>query len=87
MPLHHAPAGDPRVLDNAPIAMVVAIFATDFQRKNMMAANYGQIGGGENRLGWQYSRFLLFWPTSSVSDQSLALRKIAERRVEAAKSG
>src|SRR6516162_5507228 len=32
------------------------------QRKNMMAANYRHIGGGENRLGRHYSRFSAFCP-------------------------
>jgi hypothetical protein len=30
VPLHHAPAGDARVLDNAPIAMLLAILPPDF---------------------------------------------------------
>jgi hypothetical protein len=30
MPLHHAPTGDPRVLDNAPIAVLLAILPADF---------------------------------------------------------
>ena len=39
MPLHHAPAGDPRVLDNAPVAVLLAILPANLvQRKNMMAA-------------------------------------------------
>jgi len=29
VPLHHAPAADARVLDNAPIAMLLAILPTD----------------------------------------------------------
>src|SRR5690349_15605573 len=41
----------------------------------MMAANYRHIGGGVNRLGRHYTRFSGFWPTASVVDQSLALRK------------
>jgi hypothetical protein len=28
--LHHAPAGDPRVLDNAPVAMLFAILPANF---------------------------------------------------------
>jgi hypothetical protein len=30
VPLHHAPAGDACVLDNAPVAMLLAILAADF---------------------------------------------------------
>jgi hypothetical protein len=30
MPLHHMPVGDPRVLDDAPAAMVLAILPADF---------------------------------------------------------
>src|SRR5215469_15138556 len=41
----------------------------------MMAANYRHIGGGENRLGRHYSRFLGIWPTSFLADQSFTLRK------------
>jgi hypothetical protein len=57
VPLHHAPAGDPRVLDDAPVAVLLAILRRTLQRKNMMAANYQHIGGRENRLGRHYSRF------------------------------
>src|SRR5262249_54565472 len=46
-------------------------FRRTLQRKNMMAANYRHIGGGENRLGRHYSRFSGIWPTSSLADQSL----------------
>jgi hypothetical protein len=35
-------------------------FRRTLQRKNMMAANYRQIGGGVNRLGRHYSRFSAF---------------------------
>jgi len=37
-------------------------FRRTLQRKNMMAANYRHIGGGENRLGRHYSRFSAFCP-------------------------
>ena len=57
VPLHHPPAGDACVLDNAPVAMLLAILPADLQRKNMMTGNYRHIGGGENRLGRHYSRF------------------------------
>src|SRR5262249_19300752 len=87
VPLHHAPAGDPRILDNAPVAMLFAILRRTLQRKNMMAANYRHIGGAENRLGRHYSRFSAFWPPAAFAGQSLALRKIVERKVESAKSG
>jgi hypothetical protein len=30
VPLHHAPAGDPLVLDNAPVAMLLAILPENF---------------------------------------------------------
>jgi hypothetical protein len=30
VPLHHAPAGDPRVLDNAPVAVLLAILPANF---------------------------------------------------------
>src|SRR5215471_20556441 len=50
-------------------------FPRTLQRKNMMAANYRHIGGGENRLGRHYSRFLRIWPTAFLADQSLALCK------------
>jgi hypothetical protein len=50
------------------------------QRKNMMAANYRHIAGGENRLGRHYSRFSRFWLTPFLADQSLALRKSSNSR-------
>src|SRR5262249_15709259 len=53
----------------------------------MMAANYRHIGGAENRLGRHYSRFSAFWPPAAFAGQSLALRKIGDRKVESAKSG
>jgi hypothetical protein len=45
------------------------------QRKNMMAANYRHIGGGENRLGRHYSRFSASGPALPLAVQSLARRK------------
>jgi hypothetical protein len=48
-------------------------FQRTLQRKNMTAANYRHIGGGENRLGRHYSRFSAIWPTAFAADQSLAL--------------
>jgi hypothetical protein len=77
MPLHHAPPGDPRVLDNAPVAVLFAI--RTLQRKNMMAANYRHIGGLENRLGRHYSRFSASWPAAPLAAQSLARRKSPNR--------
>ena len=51
-------------------------FRRTLQRKNMMAANYRHIGGGENRLGRHYSRFSGFCPTAFLADQSLASRNL-----------
>src|SRR6266446_5091587 len=76
VPLHHAPPGDPRVLDNAPVAVLLAILRRTLQRKNMMAANYRHIGGLENRLGRHYSRFSTSWPAAPLAAQSLARRKL-----------
>jgi len=76
VPLHHAPPGGPRVLDNALVAMLLAIFRRTLQRRNMMAADYRHIGGVENRLGRHYSRFSPFSPTPALADQSLARRKL-----------
>jgi hypothetical protein len=63
------PAGDPRVLDNAPVAVLLAIFRRTVQRKNMMAANYRHIGGLENRLGRHYSRFSSSGPAVPLAAQ------------------
>src|SRR5215469_16474702 len=48
-------------------------FRRTLQRKNMMAANYRHIRGGENSLGRHYSRFSRISPTVLLADQSLAL--------------
>jgi hypothetical protein len=57
VPLRYPPAGDPRVLANAPAAVLLAILRATLQRKNMMAADYRHIGGLENRLVRDYRRF------------------------------
>jgi transposase-like protein len=43
-----------------------ATFRPTLQCKNMMAANYRHIGGGENRLGRHYSRFSGIGPGPSL---------------------
>src|ERR1700720_1387151 len=73
--LHHAPPGDPRILDNAPVAVLLGIFRRTLQRKNMMAANYRHIGGLENRLARHYSRFSASGRAAPLAAQSLARRK------------
>jgi len=55
-------------------------FRRTLQRKNMMAANYRHIGGGENRLGRHYSRFSAFCPPAALAGQLLALRKLSNAR-------
>jgi hypothetical protein len=86
MPLRHAPAGDPRVLDNAPVARLFAILPANFAAQKHDGRQYRHIGGGENRLGRLYSRFsgLWLWPSCRAITCSA---KIAERRVESAKTG
>jgi hypothetical protein len=87
VPLHNAPAGDPRVLENAPIAMLLAILPANLAAQEHEAANYRHIGDRENRLGRHYSRFAPFRPAASLADQSLALRKLQNAGVESAKLG
>src|SRR6266850_1240087 len=48
-------------------------FRRTLQRKNMMAANYRHIGGGENRLGRHYNRFSPLSLAAPLAAQSLAL--------------
>jgi hypothetical protein len=68
VPLHYAAAGDPRVLDNAPVAMLLASFRRSLERENIMAANYRHIRGLENRLGRHYTDFR---PQRSLSFNNL----------------
>jgi hypothetical protein len=65
--LHHAPPGDTRILDNAPVAVLLGIFRRTLQRKNMMTANYRLIGGLENRLARHYSRFSVEAGASAIA--------------------
>src|SRR3954463_5278523 len=46
--------GDARVLDNAPVAVLLAILPANFAAQDMMAADYRHIGGLENRRGRHY---------------------------------
>jgi hypothetical protein len=74
-----APRRDPRVLDNAPVAVLLAILPANLAaQENMMAADYRHIGSLENRLGRHYSRFPPFSPTPALPGQSLALRKLCD---------
>src|SRR5205823_8599777 len=78
VPLHHASPGGPRVLDNAPVAMLLAILPANLAAQEhdgrRLSAHYGL----ENRLGRHYSRFPPFSPTPALADQSLALRKLCD---------
>src|SRR5262249_37037880 len=87
VPLHHAPAGDACVLDNAPVAMLLAILLADFaaqehdgrqlsaywrRYRTTCAALQPICGDLAHGLPWRSN-------TCSV--------KIAKRRVESAKTG
>jgi len=57
------------------------------QRKNMMAANYRHIGGGDNRLGRHYSRFFEDLAHGLPCRSITCSVKIVKRQVESAKTG
>ena len=83
MPLHHAPPGDPRVLDNAPVAVLLAILPANFAAQSTRwPPIIGTLAALRGRLGRHYSRFSAPWPAAPLAASITCPAKIAKQRVE-----
>jgi hypothetical protein len=89
LPLHRPPARHPAVLDDAPVAVLLAVFPANLVAQKH-AARFCSRRSSRKLLGRHRCRFSTVLPRSHQADQPVAvqpIRKIPQIRVELRKSG